>query len=114
MKEAYWCVLEPGKWMVSLDTEMLNNTRADLGHGSWLYDYLVVGGRQFELAPRGCFSAEPAFVRPGLIGDAHVGFEVMCEPVGAVVLNLQDEQGTSNDDGITDGHLRTGGMLATR
>ena len=51
VKEAYWRAIEPGKWLVSLDTEMLNDTRTDKGHGSWLYDYLVVGGRQFELDP---------------------------------------------------------------
>ena len=40
-------------------------------------------------------------MKPGLIGDARSGFEVMCEPVGAIELKLPDEGETSNDDGIT-------------
>jgi hypothetical protein len=98
VKHGRWRVLESGKWQVSLDTEMENDTRQDLEHGSWNYNYLVLGQRQFELDAGGCFSADPAFVKPGLKGDARAGFVVACGPVGAIVLVMQDGQEQMGDD----------------
>jgi hypothetical protein len=89
---ARWRELGSGTWQVSLDTEMENNTTKNLPHGSWNYDYLVLGKRQFELDAGGCFSADPAFVNPGLQGDARAGLVVTCRPVGAMVLVTQSGQ----------------------
>ena len=74
-----------------LDTEMKHEAPTDEPHGSWQYDYLVVGQRDFEAA---CFSADPAFVRPGLVGDARVGFDVTCKPDGAMRLVLGEGTGS--------------------
>jgi Effector-associated domain 1/TIR domain len=89
---ATWRELESGRWQVSLDAEMENSTTKDLQHGSWHYDYLVLGKRQFTLDAGGCFSAEGPFVKPSLKGDARAGFVVTCRPVGAMVLVMKSGQ----------------------
>ncbi len=85
VNDARWRLVEPGRWLVTLDTEMENASPEDMGHGSWHYESLVVAQRQFEAT---CFSADPAFVKPERVGDAAIGFEVRCEPVGLIELEV--------------------------
>jgi hypothetical protein len=81
---ASWRTLDAHTWEVVLETAMTNDTQSDLQQGSWYYDRLEVARRPFDLA---CISvADATFVRPGLIGDARVGFTVRCEPSGTVTL----------------------------
>ncbi|MEA2933322.1 MAG: hypothetical protein QOI56_2107 [Actinomycetota bacterium] len=89
--DARWRPLAAGKWQVTMATTMEHDGATDAPHGSWYYDYLAVGRRPFEVT---CFSADPAFVRPGLLGDAVVGFEVACEPVGSIALGVGDHTDT--------------------
>jgi len=64
---------------------MENAADNELQHGSWFYDYVIVGRRDFEGT---CMSADPAFVRPGRVGVGRVGFEVRCEPAGHMQLEV--------------------------
>jgi hypothetical protein len=99
VKYVRWRELTAGKWMVSLDTEMTNHTTADFPHGSWDYNYLVVGNHQFELNPGGCFAtADEAFVKPRLTGDARAGFVVSCRPAGAIVVSMAAGNEQLGDD----------------
>ena len=84
-----WRPMGPGRWQVSLDTSMENRSSTEAYHGEWHYDSLVVGQRAFE---RTCFSPTPDLVLAGTVGDALVGFEVLCEPAGYIELILQESE----------------------
>jgi hypothetical protein len=103
VKHARWRQHDSGTWEVFLDTEMENGTTTDFAHGSWMYNYLVVGQRQFVLNPtdgvKGCYSADPAFVKPELKGDARAGFTVNCSPEGAIELMVTDDSQRLVGDG---------------
>jgi TIR domain len=87
--DAKWRSLESGRWLVTLDTAMDNDSAEELQHGEWYYKSLVVAQRQFDVS---CFSADPAFVEPTRVGDAVAGFEVRCEPAGLIELEVSLEE----------------------
>ena len=92
-------------WQLTLQTSMQNATPGDNYHSAWRYDALVVGQRPW---PVNCFSASRELVEPGHIQDATVGFDVGCEPVGYIELDLQE--GRIN---LTDPALEPGPCLST-
>jgi hypothetical protein len=87
VKDAHWRARE-GKWQVILATSMQNATPGPEYHGDWRYSSLVVGQREFKAT---CFAPTPNLVSPGTVGDALVGFEVTCEPVGYIQLILEQD-----------------------
>ena len=94
VRAAYWRELEPGTWQMIVETSMENQTPGELEHGEWYYDALGVGRRAFTTAP--CFSPEEGqeSVPPDTVGDARVGFEVLCPPEGNIALRLSTDHGT--------------------
>jgi len=75
-------------WQVTLSTTMEAALPSGAYHGYWRYDSLVVGQRAF--APT-CFSPSPDFVDAETVGDALIGFDVTCEPVGYIELRLEND-----------------------
>ncbi|MGY1670292.1 toll/interleukin-1 receptor domain-containing protein [Geodermatophilus sp. SYSU D00710] len=90
-------------WQVVLATSMEAAVPDGAYHGDWRYDSLVVGQRQFAVT---CFVPNPEFVDPETVGDALVGFDVTCEPVGYVQLRLEDDAARID---VTDPALEPGG-----
>jgi hypothetical protein len=80
---------QQGAWELELATSMENATTGDIYHGSWRYDSAIVGRRAFRPT---CFAPNPDLVAPGTVGDALVGFEVRCQPVGYIELVLQSSR----------------------
>jgi hypothetical protein len=89
VKDARWRPREGGKWQVTLVTSMENTTSEAQYHGDWRYSSLVVGKREFKAT---CFSPTPNLVSPRTVGDALIGFEVSCKPVGYIELILEDDK----------------------
>jgi hypothetical protein len=87
VKDARWRARE-GKWQVLLATSMENATSEDQYHGDWRYNSLVVGGREFKAT---CYSPTPNLVSPRTVGDALIGFEVRCKPVGYIQLIIEND-----------------------
>jgi hypothetical protein len=102
VKDASWRA-RGGKWQVILATSMQNATSGPEYHGDWRYSSLVVGQRQFQ---KTCFAPTPNLVSPGTVGDALVGFEVTCEPVGYIQLILEQDVARIS---VTDDTLEPGG-----
>jgi len=75
-------------WQVTLETTMEAALPSGAYHGDWRYDSLVVARRPFPVT---CFSPSPEFVDSGTVGDARVGFDVACEPVGYIELRLEND-----------------------
>jgi hypothetical protein len=88
VKGAYWRA-DGGKWQVILATSMQNATPQTVYHADWRYQDLVVADRGFSPT---CFSGDSDTVDPELTGDARVGFEVRCKPVGLIKLRLESSQ----------------------
>jgi hypothetical protein len=84
-----------GKWQVMLGTTMKNATPSHQYHGDWRYSALVVGQREFK---KTCFSNSPNLVSPGTVGDALIGFDVRCRPVGYIQLELESDRISVTDD----------------
>jgi TIR domain-containing protein len=101
VKDAYWRARE-GKWQVILATSMENATSEPAYHGDWRYSSLVVGQREFKAT---CFAPTPNLVTSQTVGDALIGFEVTCEPVGYIQLILEDEKARIS---VTDDALEPG------
>jgi hypothetical protein len=58
--------------------------------------------RSSSPAPRGSFAtAEEAFVKPRLTGDARAGFVVSCRPAGAIVVHMAATEQVGQDAAIT-------------
>jgi hypothetical protein len=89
VKDARWRAREEGKWQVLLATSMENATSEAQYHGDWRYSSLVVGQREFKAT---CYSPIPNLVTPRTVGDALIGFEVRCKPVGYIQLVLEDDK----------------------
>ena len=68
---------------------MRNDTPRTVDHGDWRYQYLVVADREF---PPTCFSEYAYTVDSGTIGDASIGFDVRCKPVGRIQLMLESSK----------------------
>jgi TIR domain len=77
-----------GSWQVLLATSMENATPEPQYHGSWRYSSLVVGGQEFKAT---CFAPTPDQVTSQTTGDALIGFEVACEPVGYIQLIIEND-----------------------
>ncbi|HEY4603672.1 MAG TPA: toll/interleukin-1 receptor domain-containing protein [Blastococcus sp.] len=75
-------------WQVTLATTMEAAVPSGAYHGDWRYDSLVVAQRQFAAT---CFSPSPDFVDANTVGDALIGFDVTCEPVGYIELRLEND-----------------------
>jgi hypothetical protein len=88
VKDARWRARERGKWEVTLATSMENATSESQYHGDWRYSSLVVAQREFKAT---CFSPTPNLVNPRTVGDALIGFEVGCKPVGYIQLILEND-----------------------
>ena len=80
--------MREGKWQVLLATSMENATSEDQYHGNWRCNSLVVGGREFKAT---CYSPTPNLVSPRTVGDALIGFEVRCKPVGYIQLIVEND-----------------------
>ena len=91
----------PGKWQVTLAVTMENATPDSRYNGFWNYESLVVGQRQFEAT---CFSPDPELVDSGFVGDALVGFEVRCKPVGHIELVVEDRRMSVTDNALEPGN----------
>ncbi|SDY77036.1 TIR domain-containing protein [Geodermatophilus africanus] len=75
-------------WQVTLATTMEAALPSGAYHGDWRYDSLVVAQRPFAVT---CFSPSPEFVDAETVGDALIGFDVACEPVGYIQLRLEND-----------------------
>jgi hypothetical protein len=89
VKEARWRAREGGKWQVLLATSMENATSEAQYHGDYRYKSLVVAQREFKAT---CYSPTPNLVTSRTVGDALIGFEVSCKPVGYIELILEDDK----------------------
>ena len=86
VKYARWRAGGEGTWLVTLATTM-KNTRPDaIAQQAYYYGPLVVAEREFQAT---CFAPSPEVVDPKQVGDALVGFEVTCRPVGYIELVVQ-------------------------
>jgi hypothetical protein len=90
VKDARWRA-SGGGWQVVLATSMQNKTSGAQYHGSWRYQYLVVGQQPFKVVT--CFSSGSTPVDPGLVDETLIGFPVGCKPVGAIAVVLEDNKG---------------------
>lgn len=88
------------KWQVVLAVAMENATSDSRYNGFWNYGSLAVGRRQFEVM---CFSPDPEEVDSGSVGDALVGFEVRCQPVGHIELVVEDTRMSVTDNALGPG-----------
>jgi hypothetical protein len=75
-------------WQVTLATTMEAAVPSGAYHGDWRYDSLIVAQRRFTAT---CFSPSPDFVDPETVGEALLGFDVTCEPVGYIELRLEND-----------------------
>jgi hypothetical protein len=75
-------------WQVVLGTTMEAALPSGAYQGDWRYDSLVVDQRPFAAT---CFSPSPEFVDSETVGDALIGFDVTCEPVGYLQLRLEND-----------------------
>lgn len=85
VKDARWRAHD-GKWQVILATSMEVAASGGVYHSDGYYEYLAVGQREFRAT---CFSANPDLVSAGTVGDALIGFEVSCKPVGYIQLRIE-------------------------
>jgi hypothetical protein len=88
VKDARWRAREGGKWQVLLATSMENTTSEAQYHGDWRYNSLVVGQREFKAT---CYSPTPNLVTARTVGDALIGFDVSCKPVGYIQLIVEND-----------------------
>ena len=89
VKDAHWRA-HGGKWQVILATSMEAANRQGGYDDAYRYKYLVVGQRAFTPA---CFSmryAGDSFVDAQTVGDALIGFDVRCKPVGYIALVIEN------------------------
>jgi hypothetical protein len=101
VKDAHWRARD-GKWQVVLATSMTNATSEPAYHGDWRYSSLVVGQREFKAT---CFAPTPNLVTSQTVGDALIGFEVTCEPVGYIQLIVENDAARIS---VTDDTLEPG------
>jgi TIR domain len=81
-----------GKWQVLLATSMAANTPGAEYHDDSRYKYLVVGRHAFNVT---CFSPQATvaeLVDPSIVGNAMVGFDVSCKPVGYIGLVIENHK----------------------
>jgi hypothetical protein len=83
---ARWRSAVTGTFQVVLGVELENLSPDSHPDGADNYRALVVAGRDFPVT---CFAANPATVSANQKGRATVGFEVGCEPTGAVTLAVR-------------------------
>ena len=78
-------------WQVILATSMENGTADSSYHSDWRYQSLIVGRREFGST---CFSSLSAseVLSPNTVGDALIGFDVRCKPVGYMQLVIEDNK----------------------
>lgn len=87
VRQARWRADESNTWLVSLETQVENNTTKQQSLGSWNYRGLIVGQYEFRIDEGGCYSdSGEGFVGADLKEDERAGFKVSCEPVGAIKL----------------------------
>lgn len=99
VKDAYWRP-HGETWQVELDTTMENASRDDVVHGEWRYKSLVVAQREF---PWTCYSPSPNLVAPSTVGDALIGFDVRCKPVGYMELIMEFDRISVTDETLEPG-----------
>jgi hypothetical protein len=81
---------------------MENATSAEKYQGVWRFQSLIVGQREFKAT---CYSSTPDLVDAGTVGDALIGFEVSCKPVGYIQLVVEDGKARIS---VTDDTLEPG------
>jgi hypothetical protein len=101
VKDAHWRE-RGGSWQVTLATSMENATSEEKYQGDWRYQSLIVGQREFKAT---CYSSTPDLVDAGTVGDALIGFEVSCKPVGYIQLVVEDGKARIS---VTDDTLEPG------
>jgi hypothetical protein len=101
VKDAHWRE-RGGRWQVTLATSMENATSAEKYQGVWRFQSLIVGQREFKAT---CYSSTPDLVDAGTVGDALIGFEVSCKPVGYIQLVVEDGKARIS---VTDDTLEPG------
>jgi hypothetical protein len=102
VERAYWR-LHGAAWQVVLHTTVYNATLSAMDHGPYDYDYLTVAQREFDPT---CFSSTRGVVRSATAGDAYVGFDVDCQPVGRIQLRIYKDTGPLID--VTPNTLQPG------
>jgi hypothetical protein len=102
VEHAYWRV-HGAAWQVMLHTTVYNATPDAVDHGPWRYQYLTVAQRPFSPT---CFTPNPYVVRSATRGDAFVGFDVSCQPVGRIQLRIDSDTGPLID--VTPNTLQPG------
>jgi hypothetical protein len=82
-------------WQVTLETSMENKTGDYQYHADYRYKSLIVGQREFD---RTCYAsiADTEVVAPGTVGDALIGFDIRCKPVGHIQLVIEDDKARIN------------------
>lgn len=103
VKDARWRA-HGTTWQVILATSMENRTADSSYHSDYRYKGLIVAQREFD---RTCFGsiADTELVAPGTVGDALIGFDVRCKPVGHIQLVIEDDKARIN---VTPGTLEPG------
>ena len=103
VKAARWRPDGP-KWRVMLTTTMAADTPASEYHYASRYKYLVVGQHAFTAV---CFSprdGDAQLVDSSTVGNATIGFDVSCKPVGYVGLVIESGKRISvTPDSLTPG-----------
>jgi TIR domain len=103
VKAARWHA-DGGKWQVRLATSMEARTSGPEYHADWRYHYLVVGKHPFPVT---CFSpsnGQAQLVPRSTVGDAMIGFDVSCKPVGYIWLVIENYTKIN----VTPGSLKAG------
>ena len=85
VKDAYWQRQGDG-WQITLSTRMKVVTSESRYHGYYRYENIAVGEHLFDPI---C-SHGSRLGGAGAIGDARVGFQVTCPPVGRIELVLEN------------------------
>ncbi len=85
VKDAHWRA-HNGEWQVILATSMEADEPGGVYHDDRYYESLIVGQREFKAT---CFSANPDLVGAWTVGDALIGFDVRCKPVGYIELRIE-------------------------
>ncbi len=98
VNSASWRLERAGQWQLVLSVQMLNSTTSSRAHAYYYYRSVRVARRPFEVY---CFTPPATDAAPREVIDAHVGFNVTCQPVGAMAVVVQNSPVDVEDLGFT-------------
>jgi hypothetical protein len=93
----YRRVDEAGRWNVTVETVMENNSSVDVNNENWNYAQLEVN--RFSFLDQSCFSTTHSVIGPGNRGGAIIGYEVTEDPAGSIRLVVEDGERVTIDLG---------------